>query len=274
MTTTSVERGRTTRVRSAAQVRKSWIVRTWQVGLVVLWLAAWELTVRSGVLAPVLAKSPLDSWNYLVEAMISGELMTNLGATMTAVIIAWVLAGVLGVCAGIAVGLMPTVERVISPFMDAVNAMPRIALAPLFIVVFGITTTAKVAVAATLVFFIVFSGSRAGVRSTDAELLRLSTVLGAKPHQIFAKVLFPVAVPAIFASLRLGLVYSLLGVVGSELISARDGLGQLVAMYSATFRMEAVYAILIVLAIVATVLNLIMGLIERRLLTWQPPTDR
>ena len=274
MTTTSVERGRTTRVRSAAQVRKSWIVRTWQVGLVVLWLAAWELTVRSGVLAPVLAKSPLDSWNYLVESTMSGELITNLGATMTAVIIAWVLAGVLGVCAGIAVGLMPTVERVISPFMDAVNAMPRIALAPLFIVVFGITTTAKVAVAATLVFFIVFSGSRAGVRSTDAELLRLSTVLGAKPHQIFAKVLFPVAVPAIFASLRLGLVYSLLGVVGSELISARDGLGQLVAMYSATFRMEAVYAILIVLAIVATVLNLIMALIERRLLTWQPPTDR
>lgn len=275
MTTTSVERPRTTtRVRSAAQVRKSWIVRTWQVGLVVLWLAAWELTVRSGVLAPVLAKSPLDSWNYLVESTISGELITNLGATMTAVIIAWVLAGVLGVCAGIAVGLMPTVERVISPFMDAVNAMPRIALAPLFIVVFGITTTAKVAVAATLVFFIVFSGSRAGVRSTDAELLRLSTVLGAKPHQIFAKVLFPVAVPAIFASLRLGLVYSLLGVVGSELISARDGLGQLVAMYSATFRMEAVYAILIVLAIVATVLNLIMALIERRLLTWQPPTDR
>ena len=275
MTTTSVERPRTTtRTRPASVVRKTWMVRAWQVGLVILWLAAWELTVRSGVLAPVLAKSPLDSWNYLVEAMISGELMTNLGATMTAVIIAWVLAGVLGVCAGIAVGLMPTVERVISPFMDAVNAMPRIALAPLFIVVFGITTTAKVAVAATLVFFIVFSGSRAGVRSTDAELLRLSTVLGAKPHQIFAKVLFPVAVPAIFASLRLGLVYSLLGVVGSELISARDGLGQLVAMYSATFRMEAVYAILIVLAIVATVLNLIMGLIERRLLTWQPPTDR
>jgi len=275
MTTTSVERPRTTtRTRPASVVRKTWMVRAWQVGLVILWLAAWELTVRSGVLAPVLAKSPLDSWNYLVEAMISGELMTNLGATMTAVIIAWVLAGVLGVCAGIAVGLMPTVERVISPFMDAVNAMPRIALAPLFIVVFGITTTAKVAVAATLVFFIVFSGSRAGVRSTDAELLRLSTVLGAKPHQIFAKVLFPVAVPAIFASLRLGLVYSLLGVVGSELISARDGLGQLVAMYSATFRMEAVYAILIVLAIVATVLNLIMALIERRLLTWQPPTDR
>ncbi|MGO2684761.1 MAG: ABC transporter permease [Microbacterium sp.] len=276
MTTTAMRpRKAATQTSPASAARRTtWVVRLSQVGLVVLWLAAWDLTVRSGVLAPVLAKSPMDSWRYIMEATVSGELFTNLGATMIAVIIAWVLAGVLGVCAGIAVGLLPTVERVISPFMDAVNAMPRIALAPLFIVVFGITTTAKVAVAATLVFFIVFSGSRAGVRSTDAELLRLSTVLGAKPHQIFAKVLFPVAVPAIFASLRLGLVYSLLGVVGSELISARDGLGQLVAMYSATFRMEAVYAILIVLAIIATILNLIMATVERRLLRWQPPTDR
>lgn len=249
-------------------------IRIAQIGLVVAWLAAWELTVRSGVMAPVLAKSPLESWNYLVESATSGELATHLGATMAAVMFAWVIAGVVGVVAGIAVGLMPTVERVIDPFMDALNAMPRIALAPLFIVMFGITMTAKIAMAVTLVFFIVFSGTRAGVRSTDSELLRLSTVLGARPHQLFTKVLFPVATPAIFAALRLGLVYSLLGVVGSELISARDGLGQLVAMYSATFRMEAVYAILIVLAIVAMVLNQLMGLLERRLLRWQPPADR
>lgn len=249
-------------------------IRVAQVGLVVLWLAAWELTVRSGIMAPVLAKSPVDSWNYLAESTASGELASNLGASMVAVMLAWVIAGVVGVVAGIAVGLMPVVERVIDPFVDALNAMPRIALAPLFIVIFGITMTAKVALAVTLVFFIVFSGTRAGVRSTDSELLRLSTVLGARPRQLFTKVLFPVATPAIFAALRLGLVYSFLGVVGSELIAARDGLGQLVAMYSATFHMEAVYAILIVLAVVAMVLNQFMGMLERRLLRWQPPADR
>jgi NitT/TauT family transport system permease protein len=152
--------------------------------------------------------------------------------------------------------------------------MPRIALAPLFIVMLGINTSAKVALASTLVFFIVLSGAQAGVRSTDAEWLRLSTVLGARKHQLFVKILMPVATPAIFAALRLGLIYSLLGVVGSELFSARDGLGQLIAMYSATFRMEAVYAILLVLALVAVVLNQLMGAAERSLLRWQPPVDR
>jgi NitT/TauT family transport system permease protein len=152
--------------------------------------------------------------------------------------------------------------------------MPRLALAPLFIVALGINTSAKVAMAATLVFFIVLSGARAGVRSTDAEWLRLSTVLGAKKHQLFRKVLLPVATPAIFAALRLGLIYSLLGVVGSELISARNGLGQLIAYDSSMFRMEGVYAILILLAVIAVVLNQTLGFVERRLLRWQPPAER
>jgi NitT/TauT family transport system permease protein len=212
--------------------------------------------------------------DYLVEATKSGELWLNTQSTMTAVLIAWVLAGSAGVLAGIALGLLPRVERVLEPFLDAANAMPRIALAPLFIVMLGINTSAKVALASTLVFFILLAGARAGVRSTDAELLRLSTVLGAKKHHLFLKVFVPVATPAIFAGLRLGLIYSLLGVVGSELISARDGLGQLIATYSATFRMDAVYAILILLALVAVALNQLMAAVERKLLRWQPPVDR
>jgi NitT/TauT family transport system permease protein len=83
-----------------------------------------------------------------------------------------------------------------------------------------------------------------------------------------------VATPAIFAALRLGLIYSLLGVVGSELISARNGLGQLIAYDSSMFRMEGVYAILILLAVIAVVLNQTLGFVERRLLRWQPPADR
>ena len=116
--------------------------------------------------------------------------------------------------------------------------------------------------------------ARAGVRSTDAEWLRLSTVLGARKHQLFFKVLLPVATPAIFAALRLGLIYSLLGVVGSELISARDGLGQLIAYDSSVFQMDGVYGILVLLAVIAVVLNQLMALLERRLLRWQPPADR
>ncbi|GAA1958444.1 ABC transporter permease [Nocardioides panacihumi] len=253
--------------------RRTLLVRGAQLGLVVLWLVLWDLTARYQWVTPVLAKSPKQSWDYLVEAVENGELWSNAQATMIAVVIAWVLASAVGVVAGITLGLLPTLERILAPFLDAANAMPRIALAPFFIVAFGIGVQAKVALASTLVFFIVLSASRAGVRSADPEWLRLSAVLGAKKHHLFWKVMLPVATPAIIASLRLGLIYALLGVVGSELIAAQNGLGQLIAKYSSLFRLEAVYAILLLLAVIAVVLNQVMAVVERRLLRWQPPAD-
>jgi NitT/TauT family transport system permease protein len=254
--------------------RETLAIRGLQVALGAVLLGLWQLAASSKWPDPVLAKSPVQSWDYLVAAARSGELWSNTYATMSAVLIAWVLAGLAGVVAGLALGLMPRTERVLNPYLDAANAMPRIALAPLLIVALGIGTSAKVAVASTLVFFIVLSGARAGVRSADAEWLRLSAVLGARKRQLFFKVLLPVATPAIFAALRLGIIYSLLGVVGSELISARDGLGQLIAYDSSVFQMEGVYGILVLLAVIAVVLNQLMSLLERRLLRWQPPADR
>jgi NitT/TauT family transport system permease protein len=257
-----------------APSRETLTVRALQVALGLALLGLWQLAAVRQWPDPVLAKSPVQSWDYLVGAARSGVLWSNTYATMTAVLIAWVLAGAAGVVAGVALGLMPRTERVLNPYLDAANAMPRIAFAPLLIVALGIGTSAKVALASTLVFFIVLSGARAGVGSADAEWLLLSSVLGARKHQVFRKVLLPVATPAIFAALRLGLIYSLLGVVGSELISARDGLGQLIAYDSSVFQMDGVYAILVLLAVIAVVLNQLMGLVERWLLRWQPPAVR
>ncbi|WP_254923077.1 ABC transporter permease [Rhodococcus sp. OK302] len=256
-------------------------VRRWDVKIRIIQLligvgllGLWQLCAELQWPDPVLAKSPGEAYNYLTQAASSGELWSNTKATMLAVSIAWVIGSVAGVAAGITLGLLPRLEKVLDPFLDAANAMPRIALAPLLIVAFGINTTAKVALAVTLVFFIVMSGARAGVRSTDSEWMRLSVVLGAKKRHLFMKIFIPVATPAIFAALRLGLIYSLLGVVGSELISAQDGLGQLISSYSATFRMDAVYAILLMLAVIAATLNQLMSVLEQRLLVWQPPADR
>jgi NitT/TauT family transport system permease protein len=254
--------------------REAFVVRGLQVAVGLALLGLWQLAADLKWPDPVLAKSPVQSWDYLVSTARSGELWSNTWATMAAVLIAWVLAGLAGIVAGLALGLMPRTERVLSPYLDAANAMPRIALAPLLIVALGIGIQAKVALASTLVFFIVLSGARAGIRSADADWMLLSSVLGARKHQLFAKVLLPVATPAIFAALRLGLIYSLLGVVGSELISARDGLGQLIAYDSSVFQMDGVYGILVLLAVIAVALNQLMGLVERWLLRWQPPAVR
>jgi NitT/TauT family transport system permease protein len=254
--------------------RETLVVRGLQLSIGVALLGLWQLAAALKWPDPVLAKSPVQAWDYLVGAARSGDLWSNTRATMTAVLIAWVLAGAAGVVAGLGLGLMPRTERVLSPYLDAANAMPRIALAPLLIVALGIGTTAKVVLASTLVFFIVLSGARAGVRSADAEWLRLSTVLGARNRQLFFKVLLPVATPGIFAALRLGLIYSLLGVVSSELISAQNGLGQLIAYDSSVFQMDGVYGILVLLAVIAVALNQVMTFLERRLLRWQPPADQ
>ncbi|MGH3296624.1 MAG: ABC transporter permease [Trebonia sp.] len=254
--------------------RETLSVRVAQVAVGLLLLGLWQLAAVAKWPDPVLSKSPALAWDYLVSAARSGQLWSNTRATMSAVLIAWVLAGLAGIVAGLTLGLMPRTERVLSPYLDAANAMPRIALAPLLIVALGIGTSAKVALASTLVFFIVLSGARAGIRSADTDWLLLSSVLGARKHQLFRKVLLPVATPGIFAALRLGLIYSLLGVVGSELISARDGLGQLIAYDSSVFQMDGVYGILVLLAAIAVVLNQLMGLVERWLLRWQPPAVR
>ncbi|MDI9941985.1 ATP-binding cassette domain-containing protein [Rhodococcus sp. IEGM 1302] len=200
-------------------------VRLAQVALLLVLLGAWQLVASQGWIEPVLAKTPGEAWAYFTAAVQSGEISSNLRATMTAVVIAWILASAVGVAVGLSLGLLPTLERIMSPFLDAANAMPRLALAPLLIVIFGITMTAKVALAFTLVFFIVCSSARAGVKSVDDEWLRLSTVLNASKTQVFWHILLPVATPGIFCRSSVGadLFVTWRCRFGTDLVTGRAG---------------------------------------------------
>ncbi|HUN52386.1 MAG TPA: ABC transporter permease, partial [Candidatus Sulfotelmatobacter sp.] len=251
-------------------MRSQVILRCWQFLVLLAVLGLWQLVVSLRLVDPIIAKSPGQVFAFLRQSSASGELWRNTAATMEAVCIAFGLASVVGVTLGITLGLLRGVERVLTPFFDAANAMPRIALAPVFIVWLGIGTEAKVALAFSIVVFVVVSAAQAGVRSADPEVLRMSAVFGITKPQLFYKVLLPVSVPAIFAGLRLGLVYALLGVVGSEIIASQEGLGQLISLYSGEFKLDAVYGILIVLAVIASILNMITAAAERWLLRWRP----
>ena len=254
--------------------RRNMTVRMWQGALLGAILGSWQLVVSNKLIKPVLAKSPREVWDFMFQSARSGELFRNARATMTAVLVAFVLASIVGVAIGLTLGVLQTAERVVSPFLDAVNSMPRIALAPVFIIYFGISASAKVALAFSVVVFQIMSATQAGVRSADPDVLRLSVVLGSSKPQLFRKVLLPSTVPAIFAALRLGLIYSLLGVIASEMIAAREGLGLIISKYSGLFQLEGVYGILLVLAIIAVILNQLMARVERSILRWKPPVDR
>jgi NitT/TauT family transport system permease protein len=242
-----------------------------RVAVLMAMIALWWFVADRQLMDPTVTSSPKAVFSWLVDAVTGPDLWVNLGATMWATILAWVIAVVIGTVLGISLALLPRVEAVINPYLSAFNAMPRIALAPLFVVAFGLTIYSKVALAFSIVVFMAISSARAGVASVDLDLTRLSDVLGASKIQRFFKVLLPVAVPSIFGGMRLGLIYALLGTLTAELIGSVNGIGQMLQEAAGLFKTDEIYGLLIILAIVATALNGGMGYIERRLLRWQPP---
>jgi NitT/TauT family transport system permease protein len=234
-------------------------------------LAVWQLVTMTNFGSPALRKGPAEVWAAFVTLWNQGLILPNLWATMQAVIVALVLAAIVGTAIGLTLALLPRTEEAFNPLISGLNSMPRVALAPVFIIAFGLGMMAKIALAFSIVVFMFILNARAGVKSADPDVLKLATAMGMSKWSTFWKVLLPVATPSIFAAIRLGLIYSLLGVVTSELISSRDGLGQLIAYYSSMFDMAAVYGILIMLAVIAALLNALTGWAERILLRWQAP---
>lgn len=245
-----------------------------RVLVLVAFLLAWYGITALGLVEPTVLPGPGETWRAFIEMAYGGRLLINLWSTIEATLIALVAAGIPGAILGLMLALLPRTEAIMSPYIDALNSAPRIALAPVLIVLFGLGQLPKIVLAGTLVIFMTLMNARAGVHAAEDDYLRLLRAMGATKYQIFTKALLPVATPALAIGFRLGLIYSLLGVVAMELISAERGIGVLIAQYSATFQMDKVYALLLILVLIAAALNAGTQYLERRLLKWQPPRTR
>ena len=249
--------------------------RTFRLGLghavfIVGFIAVWELASRAGMLDPTFFGRPSGIVAYLWTGFfVERNLWNDLFYTVLAATIAFWAGSIAAVLVGLVFAMLPRVHKACEPYLTLLNAMPRIALAPLFLLWFGLGIGSKIAVAVSLTFFIVLSSTVAGIRGVNSDHLVLSRALGATPGQIFFKVTLPSAVPIIFSGLRLGLVYALLGVVGAELLAAEHGLGQVLAYLQSTFDMDGVMALLFLLALLGLSITFIMNWLERRLLVWQ-----
>jgi NitT/TauT family transport system permease protein len=254
-----------------AQVRRQTALRDTvmlYIGRILILLVfglAWWGAVQLKWIDKFFVSSPDAIIGFLV-ANFTKEIIPNAGNTLLATLIAFALSGIAGVLAGLLLFELPRVKRLIDPFVTALNSMPRIALAPIFILWFGIEVTSKVALAFSLGFFIVLLSTYAGIRNVDPILMRLSRSLGCTPWQQFTKIMLPWAIPSVFAGLKLALIYSFLGVVTSEMLASKVGLGQLIMYYSGLLRMEAVMAILLVMAVTAVVLTMLGDWVEAALL--------
>lgn len=250
---------------------------TWAFGMaaahlvfLTIFLGLWQFAVAQGWVDQTFFGSPRGIVMFLFDGFLGGtalwrELAWSLGGTLAA----FVLGSVAAVLVALVFINYPGVEKFADPYLSALNSMPRIALVPLFILWFGLGLASKIAMGFTLTFFIVLSSAVAGIRGVNQDHLTLMSTLGARPRQIFGLVTLPNAVPVIFSGLRLGLVYALLGVIGSEIIASEHGLGQQISYLASTFNMNGVLALLIVLAALATFINYGMSRLEKHLLRWQ-----
>lgn len=245
-----------------------------QIAIGVAILAFWQFCWSFGLVDPIIARSPAQVWGALVQIVTDGTLWPSLYATMEATLVAFVLASVIGVVIGIGFGLFPRVEEVFQPYINAINTMPRIAFAPVFTLYFGIGQEAKIALAFSIVVFMVMISARAGIQTVDRDIITMARLMGTRRIEMFTKILLPAATPSIFAGLRLGIVYALFGVITSEILSSRVGLGHLISRYAGVFQIESMYAVILVMTVVAAFLNGLMAMAEKRFLRWSVVNDR
>jgi NitT/TauT family transport system permease protein len=255
---------------TAAARRIDWPIIGLQIVSVIVFLVLWEWVSTERIINPIFIGQPTKIFAFLyqglfVDPVLLREAVWTLAATGAAF--------TLGIIAGLAFGLLfvvyPPAERFFDPMFSGLNALPRIALAPLFILWFGLGAGSKIALGFSLTFFIVLNNTIAGARSVDTDWLVLSRMLGASKAVIFFKVTLISAVPTIFSGLRLGLIYALLGVIGAEIIASQHGLGQLLTYLAGTFDTNGVFAVLFFLSVLSVGLMKIMSLIESRLLRWR-----
>jgi NitT/TauT family transport system permease protein len=168
----------------------------------------------------------------------------------------------------------PIVVAILDPFMVGGYGAPKLAFAPLFILWFGIGIESKIALVAAVVFFIVYFSTLSGVRALEPKLVQMAQVMGANERQVGRHIVFPGAVPAIFAGFRIAVPYAIGGAVIAELISSNRGLGYLVQTGAMNFDTTSVFAAIAAATLLVLGANWVMNFLERLLLRWRPPIDQ
>jgi NitT/TauT family transport system permease protein len=239
-------------------------ILSYQVACVAGLFALWELAVRSGFAPVYLYGQPSGVFTKAFQLLTEGDLLTHLGITAFEAITGFILGTALGSSAGLALWLSDTVARTLRPIIVAINGVPKIALAPLIIVWFGVGLGAKVAIATSLTFIVALITVYQGTQEIDNDLVRMMRSLGAKRSMIWRKVIVPGSVPWIMSTLRLNIGFAMIGAVVGEYISAKQGIGFFIYNAGALYDLNAVYAGIFGLMALALLLDYIVMKIEAK----------
>jgi NitT/TauT family transport system permease protein len=242
----------------------------WHLALLIAVLGAWYGLTRSDLLPPFFFGEPLVVAQRIAQWFISGKIFPHLGVTLLETVLAFAFGTVLGLAVGLWLALSPFASRLLNPYITAVNSMPRVILAPIFAVWFGLGIGSKVMLGVTLVFFIVFFSVYNGVREVSPVILNNARMLGAAGRQLLRHVYLPSATAWVFSSLHASVGMAFVGAVVGEYLGSSRGVGYLILQAEGVFDIDTVLAGIAVLTACALLLDRVVSTAERRLLRWRP----
>jgi NitT/TauT family transport system permease protein len=244
---------------------KIWLIRLVVVGGL---LAVWE--IGSGTLFDgYFVSRPSAIVEAFWELLTSGRLFYHAAITITEALAGFVCGGLVGATTGVLLGRNEIIGKALDPIILVFYSLPKVALAPLFVIWFGIDIEMKIILTATIVFFLVFLNTYTGVRGVSRELIAIMKLMGASEGHILGKVVLPSVVTWIFTGLKLSVPYALIGAIVGELIAANRGLGYLLSNAAGQFNTAGVFAAIVAIVILTILLNLAVRLFERRVMPWQ-----
>ena len=253
----------------------------WQLVLLLALFGTWHVLTTPGLIAPIFFENEQQAafffgepikifarvWDWFVS---SADIYEHLGVTLIETVLAFSIGTLAGLAMGMWLALSPVVGAILDPYIKALNSMPRVILAPIFSVWFGLGIASKVALGVTLVFFIVFFNVYQGVKEVSPVVLANARMLGASHRQLLRHVYLPSATSWVFSSLHTSVGLAFVGAVVGEYLGSSRGVGYLILQAEGTFDINTVMAGILVLTVFALVLDWAVGSIERKLMKWQP----
>ena len=252
------------------------VVNGVRILIVVLWLGSWELAART-IIDPFYYSMPSAIWDKLVtwftEGTSQGSIWSNIAVTLEEAVLGFVIGTLAGVVLGVLLGRSQFTAEVLAPFIKGANAIPRIVLASLFVIWFGLGMSSKVATAFVLVFFAVFFNAFQGAREVDKVLVDNARILGASRWDLMRTIILPSATSWILASMHVAFGFALIGAIVGEFTGADKGLGILINHSQGNFDAPGIYAGMLITTVLALVAEWLITKLERRLTSWRPPTN-
>jgi NitT/TauT family transport system permease protein len=246
------------------------LVITLQLAVLIVSLGSWQILADIGYIDIFFFSKPSAIAKQTWDWMVSGYIWPHLAVTLTEALLAFVIGTVGGILAGLACARSDLVAAVFDPYIRIFNALPRVILAPILILWFGLDMGSKIALGVTLVFFVVFFNTFQGIREVNPVVLNNARMLQATDRQLLRHVYLPSAMAWIFSSLHTSIGFALVGAVVGEYIGAARGIGYVVAQAQGVFDTAAVFAGLILTSAVVLLIDLGINRLERYLLRWRP----